>query len=192
MAMLLQGRVNFATRRTRQLFLLGAGGAAALVSQLVGLAGRAGEEFAAEFRDALDERMGGPPVTPLVENDTRTGRRPTGAAIDPRKGAISGAIADRQARRPSMVRKGPSVRVRQRAFSERLWRRAFDASSRAPPGERANARPLAVARGLAGRGRGPAPAAAYVVLRCESPRTRATSCASIRSSRATRRGIGRA
>ena len=56
-AMLLQGRINYGTGRTKQLYLYDADGAAALVSQLVGLAARAGGEYAREFQQRLDERM---------------------------------------------------------------------------------------------------------------------------------------
>jgi hypothetical protein len=57
MVMLLHGRVNFTDRRARQLYMFGADGAAALATQLVALAGRAGGEFAAEFRAAFEQRM---------------------------------------------------------------------------------------------------------------------------------------
>jgi hypothetical protein len=58
MFMVIQGRVNYETRRTKQAFLFGADGAAALATQLVGLAGRAGGDFAAVFQAAFVERMG--------------------------------------------------------------------------------------------------------------------------------------
>ena len=56
-AMLLEGRVNYENRRVKQMYMFGSDGAAALVTQLVGLAARAGGEFAAEFRQAFDERL---------------------------------------------------------------------------------------------------------------------------------------
>jgi hypothetical protein len=58
MFMLLQGRVNFETRRTKQGFMFGPDGAAALATQLVGLAGRAGGRFLTEFQEAFEARMG--------------------------------------------------------------------------------------------------------------------------------------
>lgn len=66
MTMLLQGRVNFGQpdERSKQLYLMSADGAAALVSEIVGLAKRAadmGEQhgmmFAAAFQVALEDRM---------------------------------------------------------------------------------------------------------------------------------------
>jgi hypothetical protein len=60
---LLQGRVNYSTERVDHAYLFGPDGAAALVSELIGLAGRAagadghGERFADEFRTLLEERM---------------------------------------------------------------------------------------------------------------------------------------
>ena len=63
MMMRLQGRVNYSTERVDHAYLFGPDGAAALVSELIGLAGRAsgadghGERFADEFRTLLEERM---------------------------------------------------------------------------------------------------------------------------------------
>jgi hypothetical protein len=56
-AMLLAGRVNFADHRAQQLYMFSADGAAGLVSQLVGLAGRAGGDFRTDFEASLDRRM---------------------------------------------------------------------------------------------------------------------------------------
>jgi hypothetical protein len=57
MALMLEGRVNYETRQVKQMYLFGTDGAAALVSQIVGLAGRAGGEFTAGFKADLDRRM---------------------------------------------------------------------------------------------------------------------------------------
>jgi hypothetical protein len=57
MMMVLGGRVNMETRRTSQAFMFGADGAAGLATELVALAGRAGDEFAAEFKVAFEQRM---------------------------------------------------------------------------------------------------------------------------------------
>ena len=56
-AMILEGRVNYETRRVKQMYVFGADGASALVTQLVGLAARAGGRFGAEFRQTFDQRM---------------------------------------------------------------------------------------------------------------------------------------
>jgi hypothetical protein len=58
MMLVIDGRVNYQNRRTSQAYLFDADGAAGLVSQLVGLAGRAGGRFAAEFKADLDRRIG--------------------------------------------------------------------------------------------------------------------------------------
>lgn len=55
---LLQGRVNQSTDRSRVLYLMDEDGLAAIVSQCIGLAVREGGAFEAEFRRLLDERMG--------------------------------------------------------------------------------------------------------------------------------------
>jgi hypothetical protein len=57
MMLVIEGRVNYQTRRVKQAYLFGADGAAALVTQLAGLAARAGGAFADEFRRLFDERM---------------------------------------------------------------------------------------------------------------------------------------
>jgi hypothetical protein len=57
-SMLLHGRVNRATERTRVLYLFDADGAAAIVTELIGLAARAGGDYAAEFKLAVEHRMG--------------------------------------------------------------------------------------------------------------------------------------
>lgn len=63
MMMALAGRINYAADRVEHAYLLGPDGAAALVSQLIGLASRAagvgghGERFAAAFKVDLERRM---------------------------------------------------------------------------------------------------------------------------------------
>jgi hypothetical protein len=57
MALFLEGRINATDDRAAFLSLLNADGAAALVTQLVGLAARMGPQFEAEFRERLDERI---------------------------------------------------------------------------------------------------------------------------------------
>jgi hypothetical protein len=57
MMLVIAGRVNYQTRRAKQAYLFGADGAAALVTQLAGLAARAGGAFGDEFRRLFDERM---------------------------------------------------------------------------------------------------------------------------------------
>lgn len=57
MLLMIQGRVNYQTRRTRQAFLFGSDGAAGLATQLIALAGRAGGRFAAEFIELFEQRM---------------------------------------------------------------------------------------------------------------------------------------
>jgi hypothetical protein len=66
MLLSLGGRINYSDDRTTVAYLMNGDGAAAIVSQLVGLASRAagmhgdphGEEFAADFKLALEARMG--------------------------------------------------------------------------------------------------------------------------------------
>jgi hypothetical protein len=63
MMMALAGRINYSLDRVEHAYLFGPDGAAALVSQLIGLAHRAslhegdGMRFAAEFKVALEARM---------------------------------------------------------------------------------------------------------------------------------------
>lgn len=57
MAMLLEGRVNYSDRHVKQMYLFGPDGAAAIVTQLIGLAGRAGDQFGAQFKADLDRRL---------------------------------------------------------------------------------------------------------------------------------------
>jgi hypothetical protein len=64
MAMLMQGRVNMTTSRTRQLYLFGPDGAAGLVTELVTLAARAGGDFEARFKESFDQRMDDMPKPP--------------------------------------------------------------------------------------------------------------------------------
>jgi hypothetical protein len=56
MALILEGRVNYETRRVKQMYLFGPDGAAALVTQMFGLAARAGGRFAQEFAELVTER----------------------------------------------------------------------------------------------------------------------------------------
>jgi hypothetical protein len=65
MMLALAGRINYSDDRVENAYLMGPDGAAALVSQLVGLASRAagdhargGQQFAAEFKVDLERRMG--------------------------------------------------------------------------------------------------------------------------------------
>lgn len=69
MMLALAGRVNYSHDRVEHAYMFSPDGAAALVSELVGLAARAsshaaehGQRFAAEFTVALDERMGQMPT----------------------------------------------------------------------------------------------------------------------------------
>jgi hypothetical protein len=55
LVMLLGGRVNMRDERTQAMFMFGADGAAAVISQLLGLAQRIGPEFAALLEQRLDE-----------------------------------------------------------------------------------------------------------------------------------------
>jgi hypothetical protein len=56
-ALLLGGRVNRSPDSTSVLYLLNADGAAAIVSELIALAGRESGQWAADFSTALTERM---------------------------------------------------------------------------------------------------------------------------------------
>jgi hypothetical protein len=56
LALLMEGRINKTQDRAKVLFLLNGDGAAALVTELVGVAKREGEEFAADFVVAMEER----------------------------------------------------------------------------------------------------------------------------------------
>lgn len=60
-SLVLSGRVNRAQDRTRVLYLFDADGAAALVSELVGLASREGAEWAAEFQERMQARLAAMP-----------------------------------------------------------------------------------------------------------------------------------
>lgn len=55
-ALVLEGRINKTQDRAKVLFLLNGDGAAAIVSELVGVAKREGAEFAADFLVALEDR----------------------------------------------------------------------------------------------------------------------------------------
>lgn len=56
-ALMMEGRVNMREERVKQCYVFGPDGAAALISQLTGLAARAGGEFAVEFQALLEQRM---------------------------------------------------------------------------------------------------------------------------------------
>lgn len=56
-SLLLAGRINRSTEKSKILYLFDADGAAAIVSQLVGLASRAGAPYSADFARLLGERM---------------------------------------------------------------------------------------------------------------------------------------
>lgn len=62
MAIVLRGRVNKTPKRAQVLFLTGADGAAALVTELIALASRAG--WGDEFLDLVKERMEAMPSKP--------------------------------------------------------------------------------------------------------------------------------
>lgn len=55
--LVLAGRVNYDTRRSQTAYLFGTDGAAAIISELTGLAARAGGTFAEGFQDDLDRRL---------------------------------------------------------------------------------------------------------------------------------------
>jgi hypothetical protein len=57
MMLVIEGRVNYQNRRTKQAYLFDADGAAALATQLIGLAGRAGDPFMSEFKATFEERL---------------------------------------------------------------------------------------------------------------------------------------
>lgn len=57
LALLMEGRINKTHDRAKVLFLLNGDGAAALVTELVGVAKREGAEFAADFVVAMEERQ---------------------------------------------------------------------------------------------------------------------------------------
>jgi hypothetical protein len=57
MALIMEGRVNYDTRRVKQMYLFGPDGAAGIVTQIFGLAARGGGRFAAEFQECVDHRM---------------------------------------------------------------------------------------------------------------------------------------
>lgn len=56
-ALIMEGRVNLTNERVKQLYLMNSDGAAALVTQLIGLAGRAGEGFGRQFFADYERRM---------------------------------------------------------------------------------------------------------------------------------------
>lgn len=66
MAVLLEGKINRTEDRSAVLHLINGDGAAALVSQIVGLAARIGPAFEAEFRASLDARMAAEDLWPAV------------------------------------------------------------------------------------------------------------------------------
>ncbi|MFH9426391.1 hypothetical protein [Streptomyces sp. NPDC017529] len=66
LAMLLEGRINRATDRARNLYLMNEDGAAALVTELLALAHRIGPEFGARFTARLKH---------LIDTDAFTGQQ---------------------------------------------------------------------------------------------------------------------
>jgi hypothetical protein len=54
LAMTLAGRVNFSTERSETMYMFDADGAAAIVSELIALAGRIGPEFAVRLQERLE------------------------------------------------------------------------------------------------------------------------------------------
>lgn len=65
----LSGRINRSPDRAQVLYLFDADGAAAIVSQLIGLAQRAGGEMAADFAVALEHRLAELPTRDEEEAD---------------------------------------------------------------------------------------------------------------------------
>ncbi len=57
MILRLGGRINYSTERADTAYLINTDGAAAIVSEVIGLAGRAGGRFAEQFQSDLDRRM---------------------------------------------------------------------------------------------------------------------------------------
>jgi hypothetical protein len=57
MFLVLKGRINFSEDRVEHAYLFGSDGAAGLVTEVIGLAQRAGEGFGSEFADDLTRRM---------------------------------------------------------------------------------------------------------------------------------------
>jgi hypothetical protein len=57
MALIIEGRVNLKAERVKQMYLFGTDGAAGLVTEIIGLAQRAGGRFATEFLALFDQRM---------------------------------------------------------------------------------------------------------------------------------------
>lgn len=55
--LVMAGRVNFDTRRSQTAYLMGTDGAAAIATQLIGLAARAGGDYAANFHADFERRM---------------------------------------------------------------------------------------------------------------------------------------
>lgn len=56
-SLVLGGRINRSTDQSRVLYLFDADGAAAIVTELIGLAGREGDTYAAEFKAAVSGRL---------------------------------------------------------------------------------------------------------------------------------------
>jgi hypothetical protein len=71
MAAFLEGRVNHTDDRVGVLYLLEADGAAAFVSEIVGLAARMGPEFESAFLARLGERAANPDLWPAVPPEHR-------------------------------------------------------------------------------------------------------------------------
>jgi hypothetical protein len=56
-ALILEGRVNYTTRRAKQMYLFNTDGAAAIIVQLLGLGARAGGDFATQLKADIEQRM---------------------------------------------------------------------------------------------------------------------------------------
>ena len=57
MMLVLEGRVNYSTRRVKQAYMFDANAAASIVTQLLGIAARAGGLFRVRFQAAVEEQM---------------------------------------------------------------------------------------------------------------------------------------
>jgi hypothetical protein len=57
LALSLRGRINYGTERSETLYLFDEDGAAAIITQLMGLAMRAGKEWLVALEERIDERM---------------------------------------------------------------------------------------------------------------------------------------
>ncbi len=57
MVLIMEGRVNYETRRVKQAYMFGSDGASALITQIIGLAQRAGGKFMDEFKTSFESRL---------------------------------------------------------------------------------------------------------------------------------------